>query len=260
MSKYGFEDQLQDHLAGLERQGFAGQVITIFDARSAPARAIHGELKGTPIPDRPLRPQLRGALHTLTRPEVERLLRRHAGLGGGLVAGLLDSPPVGPDYWMLALHPEHLPVSGWIKGRLKFESGAYYNQLPYALSCPDCEARAHRDVVPVRLAGGTSTAICVLRAGGLCRTAALVRMAYDRALPPLTRSRNGLPMPVGEGIMGEALRRFYRGRPAEIAEAVRALRKVDGGHGDWLLAVLAGGEDLRDLYDAVAGELAAEEP
>ena len=76
-------------------------------------------------------------METWAVEDATDLLRRHGGLGGGVIANLMDERPLESGHWMLWLAEDRADVLALPADGRPYEASANYHSLPFG-ACPCC--------------------------------------------------------------------------------------------------------------------------
>ena len=229
-----FHAVAQRQLQKARAAGDCTPVLAILPPHRRPARAAFADRHGGR-----LKPGGRDWVRGLGRivawslADAVRLLRRHAGLGGNLVANLLDGPPRAVDRWMLDWGPV-LAVAGLRDEEPVLTSCALYDDLPFAV-CDCCAAKYG--------AGDRHAPL-----GGDDRAAALLGIVASRAMPAVEHPvPQTVDLPVRDDELAHILRAFYADDPGLVFHVLTALRAADPDGHRWLAGVLDDRPELADL-------------
>ncbi|MBO0698779.1 MAG: hypothetical protein J2P46_10315 [Zavarzinella sp.] len=183
-----------------------------------------------------------GQIVTWSVADAIRLLRRHAGLGGNLVANLLDDSPETVDTWSLDWG-RALSVSGFRDEDLVLTSCALYDDLPFAV-CDCCAAKHGPGNEHMPSAGNDRGAAHE----ALVRSAALVGIVTARVMPAVDYPvPETVDLPVRDDELAHILQAYYVDSPVLVINVLTALRKAHADGHRWLAGVLNDRPELGNL-------------
>jgi hypothetical protein len=177
----------------------------------------------------------------LPAPELAELLNECGGPGGGFVAKLLLDP-VPFDGWLIQLHADVMTCAAFFQGK-----PALMGAQPY-----DDEGRG-QTLSQLVNDEGPSHFRYIGQGGAIAEVYGRTGRDVAQALLLVARVEDG-------NLQGDALAEVLLGYvhgagPAQVAEAIRALRKLPGGRAKPLLRLLRNRPDLVGLNLAVRAEL-----
>lgn len=256
-----FDQLLDEHLALASARGITPPVIALLAPHSQHAQAAHVERHGHPFRHGNVGFARNSDLMELwTVTDAAGLLRRHAGIGGGAVAALLDDPPQLPDSWMLMLKEGHLAIAAVSDEELAFESVAHYDRLPFQI-CACCTREVgRRGVMLFPSPNGAKVPVCGDSSDAIAMTTGLMYIVLTHSLPAPSLATNCVNLPVDDDLLASILLKFYSSKPETVAEAVRALRKMGDSMDGWLMETLEGRNELQELAGRVQSGLAGKVP
>ena len=189
-------------------------------------------------------------IHTVA--EAAGALRTHAGLGGRLVANLLEAPPAGVAGWLLTLSGTGIEARAIVGGRTGFRAHTHYDQLPVVSVCPHC-ARKKGPLPLVVAVGGTDNDdevdlfLQVADSSQVSGAMILAQIAGNRRVPSVLHSPDDVGFPVGNSELAQILSDFYSDSPELVAEVLRALGRERHPGRQWLLNTLRTASGLKRL-------------
>jgi hypothetical protein len=246
-----FDAIVERQLRKARAAGIHPPVVAMLSSAAGPARAAFADRHGGRLKPRG-KDWVRGVgrIVTWSMADAIRLLRRHAGLGGNLVANLLDDLSQTVDTWSLDWG-QALSVSGFRGEDLVVTSCTLYDDLPFAV-CERC-ARVHGAVdIHVPVAGGAGAAVAGASVDAAARAAALLRIVGAGAMPAVDYPvPETMDLPVRDDELAHILRVFYGDAPGPVIDVLAALRQTDPVGHRWLVRVLEGRPELAGLAGRV---------
>jgi hypothetical protein len=258
MTTNSFKSLVRRRLRSARAENIGRPVIACLWTNSPHAQAIHSERHGRPIeplPDDQSWPAY--ALDTWTVAEAASLLRRKAGIGGAVLANLIEDLPQHERSWLLLDVQEPSLRIAAFGGCKLFENYVLYDEI-FDTVCVRCHKAAKgKGAVRFHLDDGQKVVVCGKTTKAMMATLRLVTVADSQCLPSISRGAMAR-LPLTEGDLALILSRLYSNQPHVVAEAILALRKVPGGRDAWLTRVLEHTHALKDLADAVRIEINGE--
>jgi hypothetical protein len=239
-SKKSNKTTFGDLLRLADERGIEVPVILWFDPDPR-AAAAYAALAGQPLPAGADAEDPAALVRTVE--DAAGALRAHGGLGGRLVANLLEAPPEPVVRWLFSLAGE----------RACYRVATYYDRLPYCC-CPDCAEKPGPVTlfVPVSV-GNRETALRLTGpdAPSVTRTFTLAKIAAERRLPSLGDAAHSWALPVGADELATILSEFYSDAPRLVAKVLRALGRERHPGRQWLLSTLRTAPGLGKLAQQV---------
>jgi hypothetical protein len=253
-------------LARAKSRGIERPVLIVFSPSSRPAQAVYSALTGKQMPPAPAGAggEEYGPADVADLGDAARLLRLHADAAGALAADLLEDPFLTGDWWLVLLTSRQLGLAGWYS-EARFAGGWWpYDRASRSVQAPGKMAEDDGPCM-MTLASGGDQFFDVFGRTGLYVTGAGILVALAADFPgftDITDLENGFK-PVHVHMTRELVRGFllngYKDQPRQVAEAVRALKKVEPAKAEWLLKLMRYEPGLLELYRAVRFELSREE-
>jgi hypothetical protein len=261
MNKKKSDENTIGYWFGIARErGIASPVLLMFDP-APQAEAVYARLSGRSY----RRPQgIAGEepeVLTHTVAETAGVLRDYAGLGGRLMANLLEAPPAGVARWLLSLSGDGIGAIAFVGENFGYQAHAFYDELPPVDLCASCTGKKG----PVRLVvtvddadNGDDEIDLFLRVADISQAGdamTLARVAANRRIPSVGHSPGFMEFPVGNDELVTILSDFYSDSPQLVAEVVRALGRELGRERhpgrQWLLRTLRTAPALKRLGQKV---------
>jgi hypothetical protein len=242
----------------MARQGIPEPVMVGFGFDAPQARAAYLHLTGEPL-TRGLAPQAQWHLAGFSNERLQGALRAHCGVGGAAVAALLaDRTPPRAGCWWVGLTRAGMTWAAYVGGKLSLYGAQVYDRVARGAQTL---AEVLNDSGPARcnvtLADGTVLTLYGRSGPDIARSMDLIAAIDSKRVAVEHRGRLRAVRLDDEGLSG-VLRRRYGGAcgPHQVAEAVRALKQANKHR--WLLGVLWGRPELRELARRVQEELTGE--
>lgn len=227
-------------------------VVLIFDP-GAQAEAVYSQLSGRALAHTGNAAGEEPEALTHTVAEAAGALRNHAGLGGRLVANLLEAPPAGVVRWLLCLSGDHIGVYAFDSEELRYRAHTHYDQLPAVNICPCCARKKGPFPLVVGVDDPSSADeeidlfLQVADTSQVARAMILTQIAANRRMPSAPYSSGNVEFPVGNGELVQILSDFYSDSPEILVEVLRAPGRERHTGRRWLLDTLRTGSGLKRL-------------
>lgn len=218
-----------------QRFGFARPVVLQMLAEEGPAAAVLEAIRAT-LPDS------KGPFFALPAADVAELLTECCGPGGAFLARLLIDQAAALDGWLLQLDREVLTFTGFAEGKPALFGSRRYDDERRGQGLSDLLRDPGPSCVPFVDEAGAVAQVFGRSGLDLCRAAMLAAQVESGRLR-------------GDGLAKELLGYLKGDGPAQVAEAVRALKKLPGGKEKPLVRMLRNRPELAGLNLAVRAEL-----
>ncbi|QJW94619.1 hypothetical protein [Frigoriglobus tundricola] len=244
------EDTIGDRFRLARERGIEVPVLLMFDTGPR-AGAVYAQLAGRSLVHTGSgEPEPESLTHTVA--EAAGALRTHAGLGGRLVANLLEAPPAGVAGWLLSLSGTGIEARAIVGGRTGFRAHTHYDQLPVVSVCPHCARKKGPLPLVVAVDGSGNNNevdlfLQVADSSQVSRAMILAQIAGNRRVPVDPHSPDDVGLPVGNGELAQILSDFYSDSPQLVAEVLRALGRERHPGRQWLLNTLRTASGLKRL-------------
>lgn len=254
MSDNLFDGVIKNLARATRQSGIKRPALFYLNPDARPAQAVHEAVSGRSLERRtdPAGDVLMAEV-TCTVDEATAALRGHAGLGGRLVANLLEAPPLRVDAWWMLLDTGSIWATAFRRGKAAGHSSTPLDRLPPVELCSCCAHREGPVPVVVPVDGGIDLFIQCADIAQAVRAMTLARVVANRRLPVPEGVRNPLELPVGDGELVTILADFYADAPEVVAEVTRALGWEWHPGRRWLQQTLRSTPALSRLADQVDG-------
>ncbi len=248
-------ESIQKALADIEQarnDGWDRPVAVSLPADSPHARAVYEAVLGRPYPA-----DQEGRILTVQAERLAEVLKRHCGPGGAFVARAINDEALGVDAWLLDVGSEVMHFRGYLDGKEEASGTMRYDsQVRHAQTFGELLA----DGGPSRAIylGECGTVVVFGRTGqAAVRAAALVSIVEKGTRQVRDDAGLWLDLPLDDdGLTAVLLGIFSEGDgPHQVAEAIRALKRLPGGKEKRILRLLANRSGLAELYRKVRFEL-----
>jgi hypothetical protein len=246
-----FSAMIKKQVADARRKGLKTPVLLCLAPGSGPAEEIHQEICGRGL-ERPTNASGEVFVTTLacSVDEAVRVLRGHAGLGGRLMANLLESPPLEVDAWWLMFDDLEVTAIAIRRGVHIGNSYTPYGNLPNIKLCSNCARRKKQVPLVVPIDGDLK--LYVNAENGTCAkgTLTFLAMVVANRRVPVPMIRQSMELPVCDGELASILA-LYSDCPQVVAEVARALERGKHPGRIWLMETLRSVPGLKSLAEQV---------
>jgi hypothetical protein len=247
-------------IAEARRKGWPSPVVLGMSVASAHARAVFEALKGEAMPSPPdgVSPEDDpGVCFCVCGECCRTLLTAHCGPGGAHVARQMAEDLGAIEGWFIALRSDHIALAGFAHGKKMLGAIQDYDSVRRGDQTLE---ELVNDEGPTHLTAssddGDDVVIYGRTGADVALASGLVSIVLDREVSAPHQGKL-VTVPVNDDMLADLLRRCY-GKddgPHQVAEAITALKKAPGNKHRWLLKVLWGRPELRDLARLVQTEL-----
>ena len=250
-----YELSLDNAIRAAERDGISPFVIAVLSDDSVKACSIFNQIGDIPVHASMVR--VHGGNDVVVTWSVDlacQFLRQHCGIGGRLIANVIERQRA-VAHWLMLAQKQMLTLSGWNEERILTKTSTYMFKL-FGDVCDSQKNLEGPFCISASLKGGRKIAIEGNDVLETLYVATLISIASTRRLPPLGLDSGERGLVIVEANLAMILLEHFASRPVAVARALCALQGADGPGFRWLMSTL----DAFPALNTLAAELPRPNP